>query len=512
MGGPSNYDNDVGQRARSTVNIEEHFRPVSVRAEVPVNNRRDNSTSTTSNRRETRELIISPLQDPKKLRRECLDDQFHPQTTPIVVAMDITESRKNDIRIIFDKLGMFLGQIVMCDYASNPAISFAAVGDATAGDKFPIQSGEFEFDNRLDDSLMAIILENGGGGGTGQESYHLMAYFYAKYSKLDCNTRGQKGFFFFIGDEGFYPSVSKKEVKKVFGEDIPDDIDSVEVFKKLQEKYHVFFIYQQKSWEDRVKDADSEIKKRVEKAGGLYEGVDLRASLIWNNFNDLDLHCITPEGGHIYYSNRRVGYGELDVDRNVQHNDPKPVENIRWEKGKAQKGVYKFYVENFSFAFENYQSTPFEVEIEANGEIQHFNLKTSFGKTREDSRVEVASISFDPSQARVNNTPLYSNYQQSVVLDQWASVIPKENILIIEQPKAVVDTMLGTLALVGGKTLSEYIKDMANRDQTIERQEQVKKTLADLSITFGSPKVNLSGLINENASSTISTGRKISRI
>ena len=96
-------------------------------------------------------------------------------------------------------------------------------------------------------------------------------------------------------------------------------------------------------------------------------------------------------------------------------------------------------------------------------------------------------------------------------MDQWASVIPKENILIIEQPKAVVDTMLGTIALVGGKTLPEYIKDMANRDQTLERQQQIEKILTDLSISYGSPKVDLSGLSNEK-SSTISTGRKISRI
>jgi len=504
MGGGPSYDTEVGQRARS--NTVEHFTPVS-RVEILANNGIGRVS-------EIRKLTISPLQNPKKLIRECCDNSIHPQTTPIVIAIDITKSRAKDIGIIFDKLPMLFGQIYMHGYVSDPEISFAAVGDVTARDEFPIQIGEFEVDNKLDDSLYAIILEAGGGGGTGQESYQLMAYFYAKYSKLDCNNRGKKGFFFFIGDEGFYPSVSKQEVKKVFGEDIPEDIDSAEAFKKLQEKYNVFFIYQQKSWEDRVKDADNEIKNRVEKAGGLYEGVDLRASLIWNNLNDLDLHCITPKGEHIYYANKQVDNGELDVDRNVRHDDPKPVENTRWPKGKAKKGIYKFYVENFSFAssYDN-EATPFEVEIEVNGEIQHFNLQTPSDRTGESSRVEVASISFDPSRTKVNNSsPLYSNYQEPVVLGQWAGVIPDQNILIIEQPKAIIDTILGVIAMVGGKTLPEYVKDMSNRDQTTERQEQVEKTLTNLSISYGSPKVDLSGLLKEPPSSTISTGRKISRI
>src|SRR4051812_33577627 len=44
---------------------------------------------------------------------------------------------------------------------------------------------------------------------------------------------------------------------------------------------------------------------------------DIQISLIWNDTNDLDLHCIDPDGFEVYWRapTSRSG-GELDVDRN----------------------------------------------------------------------------------------------------------------------------------------------------------------------------------------------------
>jgi hypothetical protein len=103
--------------------------------------------------------------------------------TPIVVAMDVTRSRGDDSRVIYAKLPMFIGQIELRNYVPGPAISFAAIGDATSGDRAPLQVGQFEADNRLDDVLSKIWLEE-GGGGSGQESYELAAYYYARHTKL----------------------------------------------------------------------------------------------------------------------------------------------------------------------------------------------------------------------------------------------------------------------------------------------------------------------------------------
>ncbi len=469
MGGPSGYDGDVGERTRSTQR-EEIFQPAP--------------------REIVRTLTISKLQNPKKLIRECLDTVHHPETTPIVVIIDITLSRIGDIAHIFAKLPMFIGQIVMRDYVKDPQISFAAVGDATDNDEFPIQIGEFESDNKLDDSLKAIILEKGGGGGSGQESYQLMTYFYANHSSLSCNERGKKGYFFFIGDEGFYPTISKNEVKRIFGENIENDINSAEAFAKLQQKYEVFFIYPKKEWEERKKGIDAEIQNRVENAGGQYKDVDIRASLIWHNRNDLDLHCETPSGEEIYFHNKQVGHGALDVDMNVHGETTKPVENIRWPEGKAPKGKYKFYVENYGFHESSKAGTPFKVEIEINGEFQTFELKTIANETSRDSRVKVIDFDYDPNQRKVIKDN-YANYDDTLIKNQWRSVIPRDHVVSITNPKAVVDAMLGVLALLNGKTLPEYVIDMQGRDQTPERIEEINKSLSNLAISYGLEKVDV---------------------
>src|SRR3954462_10939369 len=98
--------------------------------------------------------------------------------TPIVVALDVTRSRGDDTKLMYEKLPQLMGQIELKGYIENPGISFAAIGDATC-DRAPLQVGQFEGDNRLDQVLERIWIEE-GGGGTGQESYELVAYFYSR--------------------------------------------------------------------------------------------------------------------------------------------------------------------------------------------------------------------------------------------------------------------------------------------------------------------------------------------
>ncbi len=77
------------------------------------------------------------------------------------------------------------------------------------------------------------------------------------------------------------------------------------------------------------------------------QGGDIQFSLFWNNYNDLDLHCIDPKGEEIWFNNRtsRRTHGTLDVDRNA--NFPfttTPVENIFWPINGAPPGLYKIFV------------------------------------------------------------------------------------------------------------------------------------------------------------------------
>lgn len=113
---------------------------------------------------------------------------------------------------------------------------------------------------------------------------------------------------------------------------------------------------------------DGEIKRRVESAGGQYENNEIRCSLIWEGYTDLDLHCVTPNGHHIHYANKRGDNGWLDIDMNAGgHRDNSPVENIRWNQGEAKSGKYQFYVHNFTERGKG--NTPFKVELEVNGKV-----------------------------------------------------------------------------------------------------------------------------------------------
>ena len=435
---------------------------------------------------------VHPELDPNGNIRECCND------IPIVMALDVTRSRGDDTKVMYEKLPMFIGQLELHGYVPGAAISFAAVGDANS-DRAPIQVGQFEADNRLDAVLKNFWIEE-GGGGTGQESYELAAYFYARHTKLSAHERGEKGFFFFVGDEGFYPKVSKDHVKAIFGRDEPADIDSRQIFAELQDRFNVFYIFPKASFEDRKQDIDAEIKQRVEAAGGQYKNVDVRASLIWNNRNDLDLHVITPSGQRIYYASKQSSCGGwLDVDMNVRGETTKPVENIRWKKGEAPKGQYKVIVQNFAFHEANRTPTHFELELEVAGEIKRFKGTTSpNGETGTDSEVLVHTFTFDPDAvtapaAGAETEDAYANYDDTVIRAQWAEAIGEENILEIEDPHAIIDVMLGAMAITRGThDIDAFIGEMRRRNQSAERRDMVQAALLPLS-TRQLVRTNLTG-------------------
>src|SRR5262249_35361180 len=79
---------------------------------------------------------VHPPLNPYKKTREVNNE------TPIVVALDVTRSRGDDTKLMYDKLPMLMGQIALQGYVPNPGISFAAIGDVTA-DQAPLQVGQF---------------------------------------------------------------------------------------------------------------------------------------------------------------------------------------------------------------------------------------------------------------------------------------------------------------------------------------------------------------------------------
>ena len=72
---------------------------------------------------------------------------------------------------------------------------------------------------------------------------------------------------------------------------------------------------------------------------------DIQLSLIWDNWNDLDLSCVEPNGTVIDFEHRlALSGGNLDVDMNATPQSKRPVENLFWPLGQAQRGTYRVYV------------------------------------------------------------------------------------------------------------------------------------------------------------------------
>lgn len=417
---------------------------------------------------------VHPKLDGKGRVRECVNP------TPIVVALDVTRSRGDDTKVVYEKLPGFIGQIEMRNYVQGAAISFCAIGDAKS-DKAPVQFGQFEADNRLDEVLTHVWIEE-GGGGTGEESYELAAWYYATQTKLDCLESGKKGYFFFVGDECFYPKLSKEEVQKWLGRSIPEDLPSGEVFRLLQERFHVFFILPRQAASERRRNIDAEMRQRVTAAGGRYEGVDVRASLMWNNRNDLDLHVIAPSGEQIFFNHKRSACGGwLDVDMNVGGESIKPVENVQWAKGTAPAGDYRVVVRNYRFHEGGTAPTKFMVELEVDGDIQHFEgVISPEGQTGPKSDIEAFSFSFDPSVSETRQA-LYDKYSEQSVKSCWEEVLPPEHVLVIDDSSAILDVMLGALALMEGVAdLDGYLSDLRSRKSSPARQDEAMRALGGL--------------------------------
>ena len=126
---------------------------------------------------------------------------------------------------------------------------------------------------------------------------------------------------------------------------------------------------------------EDELNKRLKREGAKTGSIQI--SLLWDNYNDLDLHCIDPSGEEIFYGHKKsLSDGELDVDMNA--GDPysnQPVENIYWEKGKAPNGKYKIFLnhyQNHGCGAGCLDPSNYFIRIKYNNTIKEFRGKISY--------------------------------------------------------------------------------------------------------------------------------------
>jgi len=188
--------------------------------------------------------IHESMEPSKALIRESRDSDIHPESLPIIIALDVTGSMgKIPSDFIKDGLPTLMSKLMSEGGINDPQILFLAVGDSVC-DRYPLQVGQFESgDLELDTWLTRTYIESGGGGNFG-ESYLLAWYYAAKHTVTDSfEKRNKKGYLFTIGDEPSLTHLSSREVSEIMGINDQVSYSDVELYQMALEEYNVFHLH-----------------------------------------------------------------------------------------------------------------------------------------------------------------------------------------------------------------------------------------------------------------------------
>jgi hypothetical protein len=187
---------------------------------------------------------ITNLMDPKNTFRECCDSEEHPETIPVIIALDVTGSMGYvPDKFIREEMTKMMAGLYEAGLTDSQVL-FMGIGDHEC-DSAPLQVGQFEADDQLLDKWLKDIYLEGGGGGNKGESYLLAWYYAARHTKIDSfDKRGKKGFLFTIGDEPNLKQLSVDHQRRIFGENGDyETITSENILKEASEKYNVFHLH-----------------------------------------------------------------------------------------------------------------------------------------------------------------------------------------------------------------------------------------------------------------------------
>ena len=182
---------------------------------------------------------LSKLLDPCNVMRECCDSEEHPNTKPVILALDVTGSMGQAAVEVAKSLNKIMADL----YESIEDVEFCVMG---IGDLYcdmtPIQISQFESDIRIMESLDKVYFEFGGGGNL-WESYTAAWYMGSRHTKLDCNSRGEKGIIITIGDEMINPTLSKEALQKATGDSLQADVETDALYAEATEKFDLWHIH-----------------------------------------------------------------------------------------------------------------------------------------------------------------------------------------------------------------------------------------------------------------------------
>lgn len=211
---------------------------------------------------------LNGLLNPYNVMRECRDSEEHPNTLPVILALDITGSMGGASVAVAQQLGKIMEGIYADESTPDVEFCIMAIGDL-AYDYEPIQMGQFESDIRIAEQVDAIYFE-GHGGGNAYESYTAAWYMGLNHCDFDCWKRGRKGVIITLGDELPNPYLpmngNHKGLSSATGDKLQADIETKDLLPEVREKFNVYHIsvndpQSSYSYNNRRNDVDGEWKK-----------------------------------------------------------------------------------------------------------------------------------------------------------------------------------------------------------------------------------------------------------
>lgn len=183
---------------------------------------------------------LSEKLNPYKVIRECRDSEEHPETIPVILALDVTGSMGHEANEVAAELNTIM--TALYEQVKDVEFMIMAIGDFTY-DRSPLQASQFESDVRIAEQLDQVYFE-GGGGPNSWESYTSAWLFGATQTDLDCWKRGKRGIIITMGDEELNPWIDVEEYVKVTGytPQTKKDLNTDDIWKMTVDKYQLFHI------------------------------------------------------------------------------------------------------------------------------------------------------------------------------------------------------------------------------------------------------------------------------
>ena len=247
---------------------------------------------------------IDSALNPKNVIRECCDTEEHPNTVPVILALDVTGSMGNSAVEVAKKLNVIMTKLY--EKITDVEFMIMGIGDL-ACDSCPIQASQFESDIRIAEQLDKLYFEFGGGGNS-YESYTAAWYFGSRHTKLDSLNRGRKGIIITMGDEQLNPYLpikgNRSGLIEATGDNLQADIETKDLYAEASEKFNIYHldVNHGRRWdEDEIEKSfkkylDNTHFRRVTMDSIANEIVDIIVNEVENNVSEAVITNSNSEG------------------------------------------------------------------------------------------------------------------------------------------------------------------------------------------------------------------------